>query len=134
MQPDGKVSPTESVAAYVRDDAVDAVVHYCDGGHLCELSFSRGAAHWRLTDMNANFAGRGATLNPAAGGPLSAHVRSDGVDSVNYVDSSGELDEMYLTSDQWGATSFTDHPDFGGKGYTRYRRYQFGRLRGQEQR
>src|SRR5271170_6304288 len=60
VQPDGKVSPTESVAAYVRDDAVDAVVHYCDGGHLCELSFSRGAAHWRLTDMNANFAGRGA--------------------------------------------------------------------------
>jgi hypothetical protein len=92
----------DSVVPYVRHDGFDAVVHYCNGGDLCELSFSPGAAHWSRVDMTAYF-----HLNLPAHGPLSADVRSDGVDSVHFVDTSGNLNELDLTSTGWAPSTFS---------------------------
>lgn len=104
---------------YRRSDYVNAVLYVGAGNnHVYELSLPLNGAAWKLGDLTA------LTGAPAAASIPSAFVRSDQVNSVQYVgQTNGQIYELYLSFDgsAWkfgGLTSLTGAPVVGLVGAT----------------
>jgi hypothetical protein len=79
---------------YVRSDGGNAVIYRSSDGHIRELHLPLGGGTWSAFDLHA---AASATSPAAAVGTPRPYTRTDGVTSIVYRTSGGDLWEMALT-------------------------------------